>query len=103
MAKENSLVALLKHPEVKKRLNLGTLSGLSGSTQIDYAIGVIERTVAELGKVNAADSVRENLREKYNRLKEDPIYAKYFQKPILDSRNQEDWKKNPTYNALCGF
>ncbi len=71
MAKEDILVALLNHPQVKKRLDLGVLLGLSGHAQIDCAIGVVEKALNENPK-------HETLRKGYEALQRE--YPPHFGK-----------------------
>ncbi len=99
MSNQDSLIALLKHPQVKKRLNIEILLGLSGHTQIDYAIGIIEKTITEL-----EDSVSSSLKKEYNLLKEDSRYKRHFTKSRSKKLlNPEDRYKNPAYKAINGF
>jgi|SRR3989338_1024336 len=73
------LVELLGHPAVQKHLDRGILVGLSGRTQVDYAIGVVERAVASQrlheGR-NSPTSVQ--LLSGYDRLRSHPGYRPYF-------------------------
>jgi hypothetical protein len=97
---KKSLIVLLNHPQVKKKLDLGKLLGLSGHTQTDYAIGVIENVIAELeeGKV-----VTSSLKKEYGLLRVDPKYKQYFLKITKKSLNPEDRYKSPAYKAINGF
>jgi len=73
------LVELLKHPEVRERLNIGILNGLSGKTQIDYVIGIVERAVANKRlHHNQKSPTSDSLLSNYDRLRSDPKYRAYF-------------------------
>lgn len=100
MTNQDNLIALLKHPQVKKKLDLGMLLGLSGHAKIDYAVGVIERTIEE-SKENLTNS---SLKRRYDLLKKDFQYKSYFPKTEKTKPlNPEDRRKNPAYKALNGF
>jgi len=75
------LVELLQHPEVRERLNKGILNGLSGSTKIDYVIGVVEQTIkARKNRLpeSQANSTSDSLLSVYDQLRSDPKYRVYF-------------------------
>ncbi len=42
---ERELVNLLQHPLVKPQINPGVFRGISGGTQIDYALGIVQSAV----------------------------------------------------------
>ncbi len=81
------LVELLRHPEVRERLNKGIFAGLSGHTKIDYAIGVVEQAVAGESLRDKKSPGSDSLISGYDQLRSDPKYQAYFTRSERSSTN----------------
>lgn len=101
---EDPLVKLLDQSEIRDRLEReevdgrtagGVFRGLSGTTQIDFVIGMVETTLGEL----SPGEPKERIERAYQSLKTDPRYAAYF--PAVGKRITEE--KPPAYKAVYGF
>jgi len=100
---KDPLVKLLDQPEIRDRLNTeeidgrtarGVFQGLSGTTQIDFVIGVIETTLRKL----PPGEPKERIEQEYQSLRADSRYTAYF--PQGRSMTGE---KPSAYKALHGF
>ncbi len=84
---EKELVDLLQHPAVKPHINYAIFQGISGGTQIDYALHIVETAIQ-------ANPHNQELTTRYDHFKSLNT-SRYGPRVTIDYSQP----KNPSYSA----